>query len=163
MIQPSINNPELSRDQPLIYDCNTEIPSPRASASTQETSEVLRRRPKRMREGTVCCNRFIVDENGVIGLSLRDLTVFTCIWATVFLTSILYMSCTDGTAVCSSTHLPMISDLIKLHFYDRIFCMTVTFYCITCLSANIRAFYKKLNSVGADPSMNAFIMFVGYV
>jgi hypothetical protein len=85
-----------------------------------------------MREGTVCCNKFYVDENGVIGLSLRDMTVFTCVFTTVFLTSILYLSCTDGTAVCSTSHLPMISDLIKLPFYDRIFCIAAMFFSLTC-------------------------------
>lgn len=45
----------------------------------------------------------------------------------------------------------MISDFLKMPFYDRIFCLLSTFMCLTCMLGNIRAVHAVLYT----PSQNA--------
>jgi len=46
--------------------------------------------------------------------------------------------------------LPMISDVICLHLFDRIFCILSTFFCLATYQADVRAFYKKLYGIASD-------------
>jgi len=46
--------------------------------------------------------------------------------------------------------LPMISDVICLHLYDRVFCILATFFCLATYQADVRAFYKRLYGIASD-------------
>jgi hypothetical protein len=115
-----------------------------------DQTPVLRQAPKRVRS-TGCCNKLYIDDDGVVSLSLRDMSIFGCLLVTVFLVYIGYVGCTTGQAVCNDDHFPMISDFLKMPFYDRIFCLLTTFLCLTCMSGNIRVVYSVL----AVPSQQA--------
>ena len=54
----------------------------------------------------------------------------------------------------------MISDVICLHFYDRIFCLLATFFTLGIQQINVRAFYKMLDGV-ADSSTNFRLFYLG--
>ena len=56
----------------------------------------------------------------------------------------------------------MISDLGKLHPYDRIFCLVMGFHCYTCLMSNLRANYKAMYGI-MDNSTNSFLFWIGTV
>ena len=73
---------------------------------------------------------FFVIEDGVISLSLKNLTVIGCLLISGSLLSMLYMTCTNGylDKLDCTERLPMISDVICLPIYDRIFCILTIFY-----------------------------------
>ena len=104
-------------------------------------------RPKRYR--SIFENLFLI-QDGVISISLRNLTLYGCIIITGSLLGMLYMSCSNNYVSCSVDRLPMISDVIFLPLYDRIFCIETIFFTLFVHQANIRAFYKKLYGI-ADP------------
>ena len=89
----------------------------------------------------------IIDDKGTINVSLRDQSIFACLSMTAFLVFIGAYGCYTGEAVCNSEHFPMISDFLKLPFYDRIFCLLSTFLCLSCMIGNIRAVYAMLYPV----------------
>ena len=62
-----------------------------------EKEPIRREAPKRKyKAGQSCCQKFIIDRNGQIGLSLRNLTVSICIISSTFLLGILITSCVTG-------------------------------------------------------------------
>ena len=44
----------------------------------------------------------------------------------------------------------MISDVICLPFYDRIFCLLSCFFTMACFQVDCRAFYKRLYGIASD-------------
>ena len=106
-------------------------------------------------------NKFFIVEDGVISFSQRNITIISCLVVTSYLLIMGYISCTDGTTTCSLDHFPMISDLGKLHPYDRIFCLVMCFHCHTCLMSNIRAFYKLMDG-NVDPKWNHFLYWIAF-
>jgi hypothetical protein len=68
---------------------------------------------------------------------------------TTALLTMLWYACTTEQVSChfNSVHdfkIPMISGVICLPFLDRIWCILSTFFCLTVLQCNIRAYYAKL-------------------
>jgi hypothetical protein len=97
--------------------------------------------------------KFFILEDGVISLSLRDLTIIICITTSVTLLTMGYLSCTDGTFVCNTERLPMISGvIISNEMYDRIFLLLTTIMMFGVMQVNVRAFYKKLYGIIPDSS-----------
>eukprot|EP00349_Pseudokeronopsis_sp_Brazil_P009134 CAMPEP_0202956112 /NCGR_PEP_ID=MMETSP1396-20130829/664_1 /ASSEMBLY_ACC=CAM_ASM_000872 /TAXON_ID= /ORGANISM="Pseudokeronopsis sp., Strain Brazil" /LENGTH=223 /DNA_ID=CAMNT_0049672995 /DNA_START=163 /DNA_END=834 /DNA_ORIENTATION=+ len=90
------------------------------------------------------------------------MTLVACILITCSLLYFLYATCTDGTFVCDSTQLPMISDTLCLPFYDRIFCLFSTFMMYCCFQVDIRAFYNLLDGI-ATPKQNNWLLFLGFL
>jgi hypothetical protein len=105
-------------------------------------------------------NKFFIVDDGVISFSQRNITLISCGIVTSFLLGMAYICCNDGTETCNWEHFPMISDMGKLHPYDRIFCLVMCFHCHTCLMSNIRAFYKLLYPL-ISPSLNSFLFYIG--
>lgn len=106
--------------------------------------------------------KFFVIQDGVISLSLRDMTLVSCIAISASLLVMLYQSCTNQYVECSLDMLPMISDVICLPYYDRLFCILTCFFCLAVHQVNARAFYKKLNGI-ADPQTNDFLLILGII
>ena len=99
-------------------------------------------------------------EDGVISVSLKNLTLVLSIIVTAVLLGMLYQSCTDGSVECNSTVWPMISDIICLHFYDRIFMFLSTFFMLGVMQVNMRAYYKKVYGYISNSS-NDSIFYTG--
>mmetsp|Transcript_9723 Transcript_9723/g.7330 ORF Transcript_9723/g.7330 Transcript_9723/m.7330 type:complete len:91 (+) Transcript_9723:199-471(+) len=88
-------------------------------------------------------------QDGVICLSLKDLTLIGCFAVTGTLLYMLYKACSEDMVECTYPVLPMISDVICLPFYDRIFCILTTFFMFTVFQADARAFYHKLQGIAS--------------
>lgn len=134
------------------------------SSQVLDSQPIIRPAPRRLR-GTGCCNRFIIDDNGTISISLRDQSIFACVSMTAFLVFIGTYGCYTGEAVCDDEHFPMISDFLKLQFYDRIFCLLSTFLCLSCMLGNIRAVYSMLYPIcqQTKDSSNDILFWLGLV
>jgi hypothetical protein len=81
----------------------------------------------------------------------------------------LYIACRDVMVSpedpsdnCSFRHHhPMVSDVICLPFFDRIWCIITTFFSYTVTQTNIRAFYKRFHGIIPESDNNT-IMFFGW-
>lgn len=92
--------------------------------------------------------KFFVIEEGVISLSLRELTVLLSMGISATLLIMGYQACTDGTFECNMQTFPMISDvIISNEMYNRIFILLTTILMFGVQQVNIRAFYKKLYGI----------------
>jgi len=112
---------------------------------TEAESPKLRDAPERKRRAGSCfCNRFVIDDQGTIYMSLRDLTLTLIILFDIFLIVMLVRGCNNGQAVCDETHWPAISDLLKSTYNTRFFCIISTTTCYVAMSGNIRAFHHFL-------------------
>jgi hypothetical protein len=89
---------------------------------------------------------WFVMEDGVISISLRNLTITCSAVITVTLLLILYASCNDGTGdyVCTLEKWPMISDVINQEMYNRTFILLTAIFMFGVQQVNLRAFYKLL-------------------
>jgi hypothetical protein len=84
----------------------------------------------------------------------------------IALFSMLYIACRDTLVTpndpennCSFRfHNPMISDVICLPFFDRIWCILTTFFAYTVTQTNIRAFYKRFHGILTVEDNNNLIM-----
>ena len=56
----------------------------------------------------------------------------------------------------------MVSDVICLPFFDRIWCILTTFFSLTVHQTNIRAFYSRLYGI-AKPAMNEALLWIGFI
>jgi len=56
----------------------------------------------------------------------------------------------------------MISDVICLHMYDRVFCILTTFFMLCAYQADVRAFYNKLYGI-ATTKQNNRMMYLGLI
>jgi hypothetical protein len=85
-------------------------------------------------------------EDGVISVSLRNLTIFCSLLITATLLLILYASCNDGTGnyVCTLEKWPMISDVINQEMYNRTFILLTAIFMFGVQQVNLRAFYKMM-------------------
>lgn len=106
--------------------------------------------------------KFFVLQDGVISLSLRDMTLFSCIAISASLLGMLYISCTNELVECSLDLLPMISDVICLPYFDRIFCILTCFFTMAVHQVNARAFYKKLDGI-ASPETNDLLLILALI
>lgn len=86
-----------------------------------------------------CFSDFFIHENGVISISLKALTLTGTISVITALLTMLYIACRDTMVApedpsdnCSfKAHHPMVSDVICLPFFDRIWCILTTFFAYT--------------------------------
>ena len=102
-----------------------------------------------------CFSDYFMHENGVISISLKALTLTGTISVLTALFIMLYIACRDNMVSpedpadnCSFRHHhPMVSDVICLPFFDRIWCILTTFFSYTVTQTNIRAFYKRFHGI----------------
>jgi hypothetical membrane protein len=90
--------------------------------------------------------KWFVFEDGVISVSLRNLTIVCSLVITTTLLLILFFSCNDGTGryVCTFAKWPMISDVINQEMYNRTFILLTAIFMFGVQQVNLRAFYKQL-------------------
>lgn len=136
-VSPDISQSSLLENQPVHHQ--------QVVMSTAKVVET----PKK---STSFFQRFFIIQEGVISLSVRDLTVVASLAITVDLLANLYVACSDQLVHCDIANgkIPMISGVICLPFWDRIFCLLTAFFAWTCHQVNIRAFYKKIFDCGTD-------------
>jgi len=97
-------------------------------------------------------------EDGVISFSLRDMTLVGCIAITTSLLFMLYKGCTEQKVACSWNMLPMISDVICLPFYDRVFCLITMYFTFACYQVDVRAFYNKINGLVSSCTQDTLLV-----
>lgn len=101
-------------------------------------------------------------------MSLKTLTLIGTSTILVSLLTMLYLTCRDDLLTkyhdvdiidaCSFAHRsPMISDVICLPFFDRIWCITTTFFSLAVMQVNIRAFYKWFHGIISVEQNNTMI------
>jgi len=86
-----------------------------------------------------CCAGFFVHEEGVISISLKALTIAGTGSVLIALFYMLYVACRDVMLSpdnpednCSFRyHHPMVSDVICLPFFDRVWCILIPFFSYT--------------------------------
>ncbi len=105
--------------------------------------------------------RFWVTENGVISISVRNMTVIACLLMTLSLAANLYVAC-ETAFECKTTNFPTISKVVGLPIWDRLACLTTTFYCMGAHQIAIRCFYKKLYGKASHQS-NDWLLILGIV
>ncbi|TNV86768.1 hypothetical protein FGO68_gene16367 [Halteria grandinella] len=105
--------------------------------------------------------RWFVDEDGSISVSLRNLTIVSALSVSVSLLTMLYFSCNDGTGeyVCTYEKFPMISDVIHQEMYDRTFLLITTIFMYGVQQVNIRAYFKKLYGLVSDQRNDTMMVF----
>lgn len=110
-----------------------------------------------------CFSGFFTHENGVISLSLKSMTLTGALTSTFALFYMLYIACRDTlidplnpSDNCSFRwHHPMVSDVICLPFFDWIWCILSTFFALTVMLNNIRAFHRRFHGViSVDDNFN---------
>ena len=101
------------------------------------------RTPAKKREKSIF-EPFFVIQDGVISLSVKNMTVIGAVAITVGLLYMLYEACVDGRETCNTQKIPMISAVICLHPFDRIFCILSIWYTLGVMHVNVRAVYKIL-------------------
>ena len=74
----------------------------------------------------------------------------------------LYIACSTEQVECHSQKFPMISDIIALPYYDRIFILQNTIYFIGLNQVSVRAFYKLFNGI-LEPSHNLRLFYAGFM
>ena len=98
------------------------------------------------KDGDSWFSQWFVMEQGVISISLKNLTIVSALSISVTLLYILYASCNDGTGryVCTYERFPMISDVINQEMYNRVFILLTAIFMFGVQQVNIRAYYKQL-------------------
>ena len=91
-------------------------------------------------------SKWFVLEDGVISVSLKNLTIVSALSITVALVLMLIASCNDGKGdyICTVAEWPMISDVIAQEMYNRTFILMTAVFMYGVQQVNIRAFYKQL-------------------
>lgn len=122
--------------------------------------------PKPDEEFSMFKNFFHI-QDGIISLSLRNLTVVSCLAITASLLGMLYITCdileTENCKLWEMPpELPMVSTVIAYPIFDRIFCLLAGYYCFAVHQVNIRCFFKMLHGIG-DSCLNDFNLFLGLV
>ena len=100
-------------------------------------------------------NKFFVEEEGVISLSLR--------WITLVGTALVAALIGGSTYICwyleivtiDDTHWPFISDISGLPLFDRAYCLVFMFYAMTVHQMNVRAIYHLLYPITTPLYRNA--------
>ena len=96
------------------------------------------------------------------------MTIFTCAILSLSLFVMLYLACTDDKWWTAGTkqykwkchfetgnyQLPMVSDVICLVMFDRVWCILSTLFALTCMQVNIWAAYKHCWDIGACKGWN---------
>jgi len=106
----------------------------------------------------------VVFDNGVIQVSLRALTLASCVAITVALLLMLKGACEydEPPLFDCNARIPMISSVICLPTYDRITCLLFMFFSYSVQQQNLRANYKKLHGIISQET-NDFLFWTGIV
>ena len=118
---PNVQTETQAPPPPLAYTPPTvasETQSEKEEERTHDTKEIP------------FFERFWVTENGVISVSVRNLTVIGCMILTVNLLANLYVACEYELVECTFDNFPGISSVVGLPLWDRLICLTATFYCM---------------------------------
>ena len=83
-------------------------------------------------------------EDGVISISLKDLSLVMSLLFTVTIIGMGMRVCDRQLLKCDKEQWPMISDIISLHMFDRVFIFMTTFFMLGIMQVNMRAYYKKV-------------------
>lgn len=113
--------------------------------------------PRRISNSKSIFARFFIIQDGVISLSLRDMTVVCSSLISVSLLVMLYFSCNNHDFECTLTDFPMVSTVIALPLYDRAFIILTTILMFGVQQVNIRAFYKKLYGLIPDSTNDTML------
>ena len=81
---------------------------------------------------------------------------------TIALLWIGYDACKTGQVVCEGDNWPMISDVIRLHLYDRIMCIIIVFFTLAVQQVNFRANFRRLYGI-IDQGTNDIMLLLGIV
>ncbi|CDW73115.1 UNKNOWN [Stylonychia lemnae] len=103
---------------------------------------------------------FFAFEDGVISFSLKKMTIIFSILADLLFLMIAWMACSKGEVQCNNTTWPMISDILALRPYDRLFIFMTTIYTLGIMQINMRAWFKKVYGLIPNKS-NDRILWIG--
>ena len=117
--------------------------------------------PKREKKGG-CWNKFFVVKDGVIAMSLRDTTILLSLLLTGSLLTMLGIACKAGTYECDlmNGEWPMVSDILCLPLFDRVWCILTTWFCWGVMQVNVRAMYQVFHGI-ISPQANDWLAFWG--
>jgi hypothetical protein len=108
---------------------------------------------------------FFVVRDGIISFSLRDFTMTCNLVISVSFLAMLYQACSEEQLQCNfeldNLNIPMISDVVALPIFDRVFILLNTIYFMGVHQVNIRAFYKRLNDAGVSELHNDLLFYAG--
>ena len=161
-MQPGLSYPEEQQlKPPLILKAPADLELTESEFRvTPEGALVMV--PKTPKDRSRCAN-FVIVKDGVISVSLRGLTLIGSITVTITLVIMLIKACNAGQVECTWRYdSPMVSDVICLPMFDRIWCILTTFWALGVNQVNIRAFYKRLHGK-VSRGRNNFIVWVGLV
>jgi hypothetical membrane protein len=90
------------------------------------------------------------------------MTVILGLLISITLLAELYITCSNGTFECTTKSFPMVSTVIALEMYDRVFILLTVILMFGIQQTNIRAFYKKLYGIIPDHE-NDNLMNIGLI
>lgn len=107
-------------------------------------------------------SQWFVMEDGVISVSLKNMTILFAMGISVALILMLIASCNDGTGdyKCTLQDWPMVSDVICQEMYNRVFILLTAIFMFGVQQANLRAFYKQLYGKVSN-GRNDTMMYIG--
>jgi Frag1/DRAM/Sfk1 family len=85
-------------------------------------------------------------ETGVWTFGLTQVTIFLVIIIQISFITMLYVSCSQGFTKCTE-RIPMISDVIKDHMFDRVFLLLNTGYFLGIHQVNVRSLYSRFHGI----------------
>ena len=101
------------------------------------------------------------EETGVWTFGLTQVTVFLVIIIQISFVIMLAVSCSEGFTKCDD-RMPMISDVIKDHMFDRVFLILNTAYFLGIHQVNVRSLYSRLHGI-ITKKMNDALIVTGMV
>ena len=108
---------------------------------------------------------FFIVKDGVISYSLRDLTTMCTFVISLSFLAMLYLACSEEKLQCSfklgNLIIPMISDVVALPVFDRVFILLNTIYFMGVHQVNVRAFYKRFFDASINQTQNDFLFYMG--
>lgn len=100
----------------------------------------------------------------MISLSLKGMTLVGTVSLTVALLLILWHSCAEGLVKCDPMQgqWPMVSSVIRQPMCDRVWCILSTFFSLSVLQVNLRAYYAMFYPI-ATAAENDSLFNVGMI
>lgn len=101
------------------------------------------------------------DINAVVTVKLWPITVLSTVALVILFVMIGYYGCTTVEGVtCSLTQFPMISDILRQRYFDRVFIFAMVFHTVIVQFPNMRAYHQKFLPV-FSPCINNFLYWLG--
>jgi len=92
---------------------------------------------------------------------LTQVTVFLVIIIQISFVIMISISCSQGFTKCDE-RMPMISDVIKDHMFDRVFLLLNTGYFLGIHQVNVRSLYSRLHGI-ITKKMNDVLIVAGMI